>query len=201
MPLGEPASTAIPSRASHPHPGCHEDGGDDEGGGQPLPREQSSNRGRRVDPGGDRAGGQSQRAFPSCRCNATACSVTVARSRSISARASSNAACSRDTPGRPGTAAANAPKGALPGHPARGNHRGPIHSVPLGGLPLSPLPGQHRHVDLVLLARRQTPPPDLPAHRCSGHPNRPPTVSGTPPPVWAFPGPSDRVKSDAEHGE
>src|SRR5918993_3042221 len=39
----------------------------------------------------DRAGGQSQRAFPSCRCSATACSVTVARSRSISAVAAANA--------------------------------------------------------------------------------------------------------------
>jgi hypothetical protein len=29
-----------------------------------------------------RAGGQSQHAFPGCRCNATACSSTVARSRS-----------------------------------------------------------------------------------------------------------------------
>ena len=34
------------------------------------------------------AGGQSQGAFPSCRCSATACSVTVARSRSIFCRAS-----------------------------------------------------------------------------------------------------------------
>ena len=63
---------------------------------------------RRIDPSRDRAGGQSQRAFPSCRCNATACSVTVARNRSISIWAASNAACSRDTPGRPGTAAASA---------------------------------------------------------------------------------------------
>ncbi|MGH9251165.1 MAG: hypothetical protein ACRD0W_16820 [Acidimicrobiales bacterium] len=40
----------------------------------------------------------------------TACSVTVARNLSISTCAASNAACSRLTPGRPGTAAANASK-------------------------------------------------------------------------------------------
>jgi hypothetical protein len=48
---------------------------------------------RRVDPGRDQAGGQSQRDFPWCRCRLTACSVTVARSRSISARASSRPPC------------------------------------------------------------------------------------------------------------
>jgi hypothetical protein len=46
--------------------------------------------------------------FPWCRCNVTACSVTVARSRSTSARASASAAVSALTPGRPGTAAARA---------------------------------------------------------------------------------------------
>ena len=56
----------------------------------------------------DQAGAQSQRAFPSCRCIATACSVTVARSRSISSLAAAIAACSPDWPGRPGTEAANA---------------------------------------------------------------------------------------------
>ncbi|HET9871326.1 MAG TPA: hypothetical protein VFP89_01855 [Propionibacteriaceae bacterium] len=51
----------------------------------------------------------SPKTLPSSRCNATACSVTVARNRSISAFASANAACSAVTPGRPGTAAARAP--------------------------------------------------------------------------------------------
>jgi len=62
----------------------------------------------RVHPRRDRAGRQSQRAFPSCRCSATACSATVARSRSTSSRAAANAATSADWPGRPGTAAATA---------------------------------------------------------------------------------------------
>ena len=58
----------------------------------------------------DRGGGQSQRDFPSIRCNSTACSVTVARNRSISALASSSTTCSAVLPGRPGLAAANASK-------------------------------------------------------------------------------------------
>ena len=49
---------------------------------------------RRREPARDRAGGQSQRAFPSCRCSATACSVTVARNRAISSRASASSTCS-----------------------------------------------------------------------------------------------------------
>jgi hypothetical protein len=60
------------------------------------------------DPGRDRAGTQSQRAFPSCRCSATACSVIVARSRSTSASSSATRCCSADWPRRPGTEAASA---------------------------------------------------------------------------------------------
>jgi hypothetical protein len=48
----------------------------------------------RVHSGRDRAGAQSQCAFPSARWITTACSVTVARSRSISSRAAAIAACS-----------------------------------------------------------------------------------------------------------
>jgi len=44
-----------------------------------------------IHPRGDQAGDQSQRAFPACRCNATACSATVARPRSISAFAAASA--------------------------------------------------------------------------------------------------------------
>ena len=47
-----------------------------------------------VHSGRDRAGAQSQYAFPSARWMTTACSVTVARSRSISSRAAAIAACS-----------------------------------------------------------------------------------------------------------
>jgi hypothetical protein len=46
------------------------------------------------------------------------------------------------------------------------------------------LSGQHRHVDLVLLARRQ--PLPLPNHACSEHADRPPTGSGTPSLVGYF---------------
>ncbi len=46
--------------------------------------------------GRDRAGVQSQRAFPSCRCRATACSVIVARSRSFSALSAASSTDSRD---------------------------------------------------------------------------------------------------------
>jgi hypothetical protein len=49
-----------------------------------------------VHPRRDRAGGQPQRAFPACRCSATACSATVARSRSTSAFAAANAASCAD---------------------------------------------------------------------------------------------------------
>src|SRR5579875_17955 len=48
---------------------------------------------------------QAQRSFPWCRCNITACSVTVARSRPTSLRAWASSAASADWPGRPGTAA------------------------------------------------------------------------------------------------
>jgi len=56
-----------------------------------------------VHPGRDPASGQSQLDFPWCGCSAAACSVTVARSRSISCRAAASSACSADMPGRPGT--------------------------------------------------------------------------------------------------
>ena len=62
----------------------------------------------RVHPGPDRAGAQYQRAFPSARWMTTACSATVARSRSISFRAAAVAAYSPDCPGRSGTEAAKA---------------------------------------------------------------------------------------------
>ena len=114
----------------------------------------------RVHPGRDRAGGQSQRDFPSCRCSATACSVTVARSRSISASGPRPApARFRTHPGPTRRRGRERVQRALLRGPAHRDHRGPVHPVPLGGLPLGGLPGQHRHAQLVLLARRQHPPP------------------------------------------
>jgi hypothetical protein len=61
---------------------------------------------------GGTAGAQSQRAFPSCRCSTTACSATVARSRSISSPPSPR-------PRPPGSA----PAGPAPRTPARPAHR------------------------------------------------------------------------------
>lgn len=132
-----------------------------------------------VNPRWDRAGGQSQRAFPCAGATPPRpCSVTVARSRSISTCAAFNAACSRLTPGRP------APKPREPpARPAsRSAERGPPSSGPPGTSrrpPAACLTSQHRHEQLVLLARRQSPLP-LAQHACSGHLHQPPVGSGTP---------------------
>ncbi|MGH3800922.1 MAG: hypothetical protein ACRDTD_12430 [Pseudonocardiaceae bacterium] len=61
----------------------------------------------RVPPRRDQARGESQRDFPWCRCNITACSVTVTHSRVISSRTASSSACSGLLPDRPGTEAAS----------------------------------------------------------------------------------------------
>ena len=74
----------------------------------PVHQVQQAGLDARVHPGRDRAGAQYQRAFPSARWMTTACSASVARSRSISFRAAAIAAYSPDCPGRPGTEAANA---------------------------------------------------------------------------------------------
>jgi hypothetical protein len=106
---------------------------------------------------------QFQRAFPSCRCNATACSVTVARSRAISAFAAPNAASWLDWPGRPGTEAANASN--APCLATRHALTTVERSTPVGGLPLGGLPTHDRHPNLVLLRRRQPPARLPPRHR------------------------------------
>lgn len=103
----------------------------------------------------DWASSQAQCGFPSCRCSATACSVTVARSRSASARASSNSTCSADLPGRAGPGRQRFERALLGGTADRGHSRA-VDLPLLGGLPLRALPGQHHHIDLVLLARRQS---------------------------------------------
>jgi hypothetical protein len=89
----------------------------------------------RVHPPWDRAGAQSQPAFPSCRCNATACSATVARNRSISVWPRANAACRR-LPGATGYRPGQLVQRPLL-RPPRDVHRGPVHPEPVGGLPLS----------------------------------------------------------------
>ena len=86
----------------------------------------------------------------------TACSVTVARSRSISSRAAAIAAWSPVWPGRPGTDAVNASN--APSLATRQMCTTVERSDPtLGRVPLRRLPGQHLQVQLVLLARRQPP--------------------------------------------
>ena len=67
-----------------------------------------------VHAGRDRASGQSQRDFPWYMCRATACSVTVARSRSISLRTSASSATWADCHGRPGTDADSASSAPWP---------------------------------------------------------------------------------------
>ncbi|MBT8227292.1 MAG: hypothetical protein KJO75_17585 [Dactylosporangium sp.] len=59
-----------------------------------------------VHAGTDQAGGQPQDNIPWCGCIATACSVTIARSRSISLLASARATASAGAPRGPGTRAA-----------------------------------------------------------------------------------------------
>jgi hypothetical protein len=56
-----------------------------------------------VHAGRDRASRQSQPGLPWCRCSATACPVTAARSRPVSSRAAASSAASGDKPGLPGT--------------------------------------------------------------------------------------------------
>jgi hypothetical protein len=110
---------------------------------------------RRVDTRRDQAGGQSQRDFPWYRCRLTACSVTVARNRSISALASSSSTCSRVRPRPARHRRGQCVQRALLGGTAHPDHGGAVHTELLGRLPLGRLLGEDLDEHLVLLARRQ----------------------------------------------
>ena len=130
-------------------------------------------------PGGharrDRAGRQSQRAFPSCRCSATACPVTVARSRSLSCLASAREPARQSCP-----AGHRRRQRARLRVAADMHHRQAVHLPLLGGFPLGGLAGEHRHEDLVLLAGRQPPARPARVHDPIRHYDQPPVRSGAP---------------------
>ncbi len=92
---------------------------------------------------------------------------SVARSRSISALASSSSTCSRDRPGTTGHRRGQCIQGTLLRGSAHRDHRGAVHAEPFGRLALGRLLGEHSDEHLVLLAGRQPlawPAPSAVAH-------------------------------------